>query len=76
MNIDNLVKMVNQIGQYFESMPNREQACFGIADHIKKSWTPLMRQELMQHIRQTSDSGVMPIVLESLLNDGNNPKEI
>lgn len=40
MHIDNLVKMANQIGSFFESMPDPVEAQEGIATHIKKFWEP------------------------------------
>jgi len=36
MDAENLMKMANQIGAFFESMPNQEEAQAGIANHIKK----------------------------------------
>ena len=43
MNISNLIKMANQIGAFFEAMPNHEQAVKDIAAHIQRSWDPRMR---------------------------------
>lgn len=45
--LDKLVKMANQIGTFFESFPDREEALDGIANHLKKFWTPVMRQTLI-----------------------------
>ncbi|MBU0589743.1 MAG: formate dehydrogenase subunit delta [Gammaproteobacteria bacterium] len=43
MNHDTLIRMVNQIGTYFESMPDRSEALEGIATHLQKFWDPRMR---------------------------------
>lgn len=50
MNIDNLVTMANQIGAYYETLPDRPQAVHDIADHIRKFWEPRMRRELLAFV--------------------------
>ena len=47
MNRDNLIKMANQIGAFFEAMPDREQAIKDIASHLLRTWDPRMRTELL-----------------------------
>jgi formate dehydrogenase subunit delta len=66
MHIDNLVKMANQIGDFFESMPDRVEAQEGIATHIKKFWEPRMRRELLAHIDSTGGTGLHPAVVTAL----------
>jgi hypothetical protein len=44
MHIDNLVKMANQIGTFFEAMPDRDEALGDIASHLKRFWEPRMRR--------------------------------
>ncbi|HKT97620.1 MAG TPA: formate dehydrogenase subunit delta, partial [Paraburkholderia sp.] len=38
MKADNLIEMANQIGMFFDSLPDREEALTGIAEHIRKFW--------------------------------------
>lgn len=66
MNIDRLIKMANQIGTFFESIPDREQALLEIAGHLEKFWDPRMRQKLIAHVETSPDSSLSPIVLDSL----------
>jgi formate dehydrogenase subunit delta len=40
VNNDNLVRMVNQIGAFFETMPDRAEALEELAMHLKKFWDP------------------------------------
>ena len=47
MNNDNLIRMANQIGVFFESMPDREEALEGFATHLKKFWDPRMRRAFL-----------------------------
>jgi formate dehydrogenase subunit delta len=50
MHADTLVKMANQIGDFFEAMPDRDEAIEGIALHIKRFWEPRMRHEFLAYI--------------------------
>ena len=50
METQQLVKMANQIGDFFEGMPDREQAKADIANHLKKFWDPRMRKTIVQKI--------------------------
>ena len=44
-----LVKMANDIGNFFRSDPDREEAIAGIAKHISSFWTKSMRRKLAAH---------------------------
>jgi formate dehydrogenase subunit delta len=46
---DHLVKMANDIGNFFRAEPAREDAIAGIANHISKFWTKRMRQKMTAH---------------------------
>ena len=62
-----LIKMANQIGAFFEAMPNRDQAVKDIAAHIQRNWEPRMRNALLQHISSSgSDAELSPMVREAL----------
>jgi formate dehydrogenase subunit delta len=45
--IDKLVRMANQIGDFFGPMPENEGAQ-GVARHIRRYWTPKMTRELLE----------------------------
>ena len=66
MNIDNLVLMANQIGGFFDAMPDRDEAIEGVSNHIRKFWAPRMRKQLTEHWEAGADTGLMPIVVEAL----------
>lgn len=66
MHIENLVKMANQIGGFFEAMPDRDEALADIAGHIKKFWEPRMRRAFLAHIDQTGGEGLDAIVLHAV----------
>jgi formate dehydrogenase subunit delta len=44
-----LVKMANDIGNFFRSEPDREEAIAGIARHISSFWTKSMRRKMAAH---------------------------
>jgi formate dehydrogenase subunit delta len=66
MNSAKLIKMANQIGAFFEAMPNREQAVKDVAAHIRRNWEPRMRTALLQHVGQNGDAELSTIVRDAL----------
>jgi formate dehydrogenase subunit delta len=69
-NLYNLVDMANRIGEFFESMPDRDAGLDGIADHLKRFWEPRMRRELLDALDAGTDAqldDLLPIVRESLI---------
>lgn len=66
MDKENLVHMVNKIGSFFETLPDREEALQGIAGHIKSFWEPRMRRELLEYIDAENGATLTPIVLEAI----------
>ena len=61
---ETLVKMANQIGDFFGSQRHSDGAA-GVADHIKKFWDPRMRAGIMEHVAH-GGAGLSPLVLEAL----------
>ena len=45
-----LITMANQIGAFFKSYPDREQATKDIAGHLNKFWPPVMRKQIVKII--------------------------
>jgi formate dehydrogenase subunit delta len=71
---EHLVKMANQIGDFFGSQRHSDGAA-GVADHIKKFWDPRMRAGIMEHVAH-GGAGLKPVVLEALkllANSQSNP---
>ena len=56
MDTDNLIDMANRIGDFFDSMPDREEALTGAADHIRHFWEPRMRRELLATLDDAPDA--------------------
>jgi len=66
MHIDQLIRMANQIGSFFEAMPDRAQAVEDTAQHIKKFWEPRMRRELLAHADSTGSAQLNETVVHAL----------
>ncbi len=70
---EHLVKMANDIGHFFRSEANREDAIAGIANHIAKFWTKRMREKLAAHQAEHGDQGLEELpraALERLMASG------
>lgn len=67
MDIKHLITMANQIGTFFEAMPDRAQAMQDIAAHIKKQWDPRMRKSLRSYLEEQGGKELKDIVREALI---------
>jgi formate dehydrogenase subunit delta len=63
---DNLIRMANQIGTFFESMPDRQEALEGIATHLKNFWDPRMRQAFLAQVDGSGHQDIREIVLAAV----------
>ncbi|AJX16551.1 formate dehydrogenase [Burkholderia ubonensis] len=69
MNTGHLIDMANQIGEFFASMPDRDEALAGIADHIRRFWEPRMRRALLAAFDDPAGDAAQraaPIVREAI----------
>jgi formate dehydrogenase subunit delta len=62
---DHLIQMANDIGNFFRSSPQREDAIAGIANHIASFWTKRMREKLMARLGH-DQHGLDELPLEAL----------
>lgn len=72
MQIDHLVTMANQIGDFFKFFPDQEQAKRDIAQHLSRFWAKSMRQQILAHVHAKSGDGLEPIVSEAIKQHLNN----
>lgn len=66
MNAKKLVKMANEIGDFFRAEPDHKVALDGIAGHIRRFWDPRMRREILRHLDATGGEGLKPLTLEAI----------
>jgi formate dehydrogenase subunit delta len=68
MQTETLIKMANQIGDFFEAEPNQSQAQQDIAMHINRFWTLDMRQQITAHVKEKSGAGLHQQVIFAVSN--------
>jgi formate dehydrogenase subunit delta len=69
MDEQNLITMANQIGDFFASLPDHEEAIGDIASHIRRFWEPRMRRAILAALDDGSTvdtSRMSDIVRETL----------
>lgn len=66
MHIDYLVKMANDIGQFFAVYPDTPETEQEIAGHLQRFWSPDMRATLQAHVAQ-GGAGLQPLVARAVL---------
>jgi len=69
MDNSNLIKMANNIGAFFKSEPDRELAIQGVEQHIRNSWEPRMRKQIIEYVQQDG-SELLDIVAEAVRHIG------
>ena len=67
MNREHLIKMANQIGAFFEAMPDQVQAVADVANHLKRTWEPRMRVEILKALGTAEEAQLKPVVRDALL---------
>ncbi|WP_347259613.1 formate dehydrogenase subunit delta [Rudaea sp.] len=53
-----LVKMANDIADYFHSEPDRGLAVDGVVSHITRFWEPRMRRKIVAHYAEHDGAGL------------------
>jgi formate dehydrogenase subunit delta len=61
MNIDLLIKMTNEIGQFFSGVSDPEQAARDVAAHLRRYWEPRMRAQILDYYEQRQGAGLTEI---------------
>jgi formate dehydrogenase subunit delta len=66
MNIDLLIKMANQIGEFFAGASDGEQAARDVASHLKRYWEPRMRTQIIAYYEQRHGAGLNDTALKGV----------
>ena len=66
MDLDNLARMANRIGEFFEAFPDRAEAMTGVADHIGRFWEPRMRRQILAMLDTPAGDALSPLVADAL----------
>jgi formate dehydrogenase subunit delta len=65
MNIEHLVSMANDIGNFFDGEFGLQESPANIALHISRYWDPRMRSQIIDHASQGGD-GLSPSALAAI----------
>ncbi|MFI3179724.1 MAG: formate dehydrogenase subunit delta [Methylococcaceae bacterium] len=52
MKIKTLIRMANDIGNFFNAESNKEIAAEGVKKHILRSWDPRMRRDIITYFKE------------------------
>ncbi|MBM3351153.1 MAG: formate dehydrogenase subunit delta [Betaproteobacteria bacterium] len=66
MDIQRLISMANQIGDFYESYPDQSHAQQDIAGHLNKFWALPMRKQIAQHVTEQGGFGLHPQVQNAI----------
>jgi formate dehydrogenase subunit delta len=60
MNIDLLIKMTNEIGDFFAGadVKDPQAAARDVANHIKRYWAPRMRAQMLKYYEERQGAGL------------------
>ena len=66
MDVHHLIKMANNIADFFEAEEDKSKAAKGVADHVRNFWDPRMRREIFRYVDEQGGAGLRPLVLSAL----------
>jgi formate dehydrogenase subunit delta len=61
MNIDLLIKMTNEIGDFFVGTTDAQQAAHDVANHLRRFWDPRMRRQMLSYYEQRQGAGLSDV---------------
>lgn len=59
--VDRLVRMANDISNFFNADPDKTIAAEGVKNHIMRSWHLTMRKEIVEHLKNHDGEGLSPL---------------
>jgi formate dehydrogenase subunit delta len=65
MKIDALIKMANQIADFFDAESGAE-APAAVANHLRRYWEPRMRKDILTHYDLNAGEGLDEIALKAV----------
>lgn len=66
MQNETLIKMANQVGDFFGADPDKSQANLEIANHLNRFWTLDMRQQIAKYVSEESGAGLHQQVIAAI----------
>jgi formate dehydrogenase subunit delta len=75
MSVEHLVRMANDIGNFFASEPDRDAAIAGIATHVRRYWEPRMRRQIYAHL-DAGGEGLSDLALAAIRQLAGNERAV
>ena len=66
MNLDLLIKMANEIGEFFTGASPPEQAAKDVANHLRRYWEPRMRKQMLDYYEQRQGAGLSDVAKQAV----------
>ena len=66
MDIQRLITMANQIGDFYKSYPDQAQASLEVAGHLNRFWALPMRRQIAQYVREQDGAGLHAQVRDAI----------
>ena len=61
MNIDLLIKMTNEISEFFAGTTDADSAAKDVANHLRRYWEPRMRAQMLSYYEQRQGAGLSEV---------------
>ncbi|HEY4750681.1 MAG TPA: formate dehydrogenase subunit delta [Steroidobacteraceae bacterium] len=58
MNIDLLIKMTNEISEFFAGTTDADSAAKDVANHLRRYWEPRMRAQMLKYYEERQGAGL------------------
>jgi formate dehydrogenase subunit delta len=74
MNIDLLIKMANQITDFWEGEAGEEIAAKEVATHLRRYWEPRMRTQMITYYEERQGAGLNDVAKKAVVLLAAEPK--
>ncbi len=64
--IDTLIRMANDISNFFDADPDKTIATEGVKNHIMRNWELRMRQQIVEHLKSHEGEGLSPLAKSAI----------
>ncbi|HZP66059.1 MAG TPA: formate dehydrogenase subunit delta [Rudaea sp.] len=66
MSAEHLVRMANDIADFFHSEPDHAAGVEGVLNHLRRFWDPRMRRKIVAHWREHGGEGLQALAREAV----------
>ncbi|MGQ0442071.1 MAG: formate dehydrogenase subunit delta [Methylophilaceae bacterium] len=66
MRVEKLIKMANQVGDFYGAFPDKEEVKREIAGHLNRFWNLNMRQSIANHVAEKQGLGLHAHVIQAI----------